>query len=140
MSRARAGRVSKDGDDGSTSPSFMRQLSRLDRLASVSGLDQVLPSSSIDLPGTLYPPAPLPVPCTQVLSRPSQTVGQGEGAPASHSSAAFSGAPQSVGRFLAGRLADVGVSHFFAVPGDFNLTLLSVMAQPAVRLLSAVCE
>ncbi|WIA21682.1 hypothetical protein OEZ85_000852 [Tetradesmus obliquus] len=30
----------------------------------------------------------------------------------------------SLGTFLAGRLVEVGVSHLFGVPGDFNLTLL----------------
>eukprot|EP00879_Flechtneria_rotunda_P006497 GHRR01006828.1.p1 GENE.GHRR01006828.1~~GHRR01006828.1.p1 ORF type:complete len:199 (+),score=62.67 GHRR01006828.1:184-780(+) len=30
----------------------------------------------------------------------------------------------SLGKFLAGRLVEIGVSHAFAVPGDFNLTLL----------------
>lgn len=29
----------------------------------------------------------------------------------------------SLGKFLAGRLVEVGVTHAFAVPGDFNLTL-----------------
>jgi pyruvate decarboxylase len=30
----------------------------------------------------------------------------------------------SLGKFLAGRLVEIGVTHAFAVPGDFNLTLL----------------
>lgn len=29
----------------------------------------------------------------------------------------------SLGKFLAGRLTEIGVTHAFAVPGDFNLTL-----------------
>jgi hypothetical protein len=29
----------------------------------------------------------------------------------------------SLGKFLAGRLVEIGVTHAFAVPGDFNLTL-----------------
>lgn len=30
-------------------------------------------------------------------------------------------APQSLGTFLAGRLADLGVNHIFSVPGDFSV-------------------
>ena len=29
--------------------------------------------------------------------------------------------PQSLGTFLAGRLADLGANHFFTVPGDFSV-------------------
>lgn len=29
----------------------------------------------------------------------------------------------SLGKFLAGRLFEIGVTHAFAVPGDFNLAL-----------------
>jgi hypothetical protein len=55
-----------------------------------------------------------------------------EDAPASASSTAAGGGEDvevhreqcvSLGKFLAGRLVEIGVSHAFAVPGDFNLSL-----------------
>ncbi|KAF6251991.1 pyruvate decarboxylase-like protein [Scenedesmus sp. NREL 46B-D3] len=54
------------------------------------------------------------------------------GAPASSSNAAAAGDDLevhrehcvSLGKFLAGRLVEIGVTHAFAVPGDFNLSLL----------------
>lgn len=33
----------------------------------------------------------------------------------------------SVGNYLASRLASFGVTHFFTVPGDYNMTLLDEM-------------
>lgn len=53
------------------------------------------------------------------------------GAPASSSNAAAAGDDLevhrehcvSLGKFLAGRLVEIGVTHAFAVPGDFNLSL-----------------
>jgi hypothetical protein len=53
-------------------------------------------------------------------------------APASASSTAAGGGQElevhreqcvSLGKFLAGRLVEIGVTHAFAVPGDFNLSL-----------------
>jgi hypothetical protein len=53
-------------------------------------------------------------------------------APASASSTAAAGGAEvevhreqcvSLGKFLAGRLVEIGVMHAFAVPGDFNLSL-----------------
>jgi pyruvate decarboxylase len=32
--------------------------------------------------------------------------------------------PSTVGRYLAARLAEIGIRHYFAVPGDYNLVLL----------------
>lgn len=32
----------------------------------------------------------------------------------------------SLGKFLAGRLVEIGVTHCFGVPGDFNLALCVV--------------
>ena len=34
--------------------------------------------------------------------------------------------PQSLGTFIAGRLADLGVKHIFSVPGDFNVSTVRV--------------
>lgn len=47
------------------------------------------------------------------------------GARSSSSSATGRGASEacSLGAFLGARLVEVGVSHAFGVPGDFNLTL-----------------
>lgn len=41
-----------------------------------------------------------------------------------HAQSAETGKPRTLGRFLAERIADAGVRHWFAVPGDFNLSLL----------------
>ncbi|KAL5219573.1 hypothetical protein ABZP36_020257 [Zizania latifolia] len=47
----------------------------------------------------------------------------------------------SLGRHLARRLVQVGVSDVFAVPGDFNLTLLDhLIAEPGLRLVGCCNE
>ena len=65
--------------------------------------------------------------------------------PASRPAAAASGplppptppAQQTLGRFLAGRIAAAGVTHFFGVPGDFNLTLLDgFLEEPRLKMVS----
>jgi len=33
-------------------------------------------------------------------------------------------APSTVGQYLAARLHQTGIGHYFAVPGDYNLALL----------------
>lgn len=47
----------------------------------------------------------------------------GEGQPAEAGADSPSEHCVSLGKFLAGRLVEIGVTHAFAVPGDFNLTL-----------------
>ena len=49
--------------------------------------------------------------------------------------------PQSLGQFLASRLADVGVRHIFNVPGDFSLILLDqLMLEPRISLIQCCNE
>ncbi|KAF8721410.1 hypothetical protein HU200_023123 [Digitaria exilis] len=55
--------------------------------------------------------------------------------------AAMSAGEASLGRHLARRLVQVGVSDVFAVPGDFNLTLLDhLIAEPGLRLVGCCNE
>jgi hypothetical protein len=43
--------------------------------------------------------------------------------------------------FLASRLADLGICHFFGVPGDFNLALLDeLISEPRLRMISTCNE
>ena len=47
----------------------------------------------------------------------------------------------TLGRHLARRLVQVGVSDVFAVPGDFNLTLLDhLIAEPGLRVVGCCNE
>lgn len=47
----------------------------------------------------------------------------------------------TVGSYLAERLVDAGVSHFFTVPGDFNLNLLDdLVAASQLRMVSCCNE
>ncbi|MHB0975592.1 MAG: thiamine pyrophosphate-binding protein [Candidatus Aquicultorales bacterium] len=47
----------------------------------------------------------------------------------------------TVGSYLAARLEEIGVEHFFTVPGDFNLTLLDeIIANPNLRLVGCCNE
>ncbi|KAM0830255.1 hypothetical protein ACQ4PT_066324 [Festuca glaucescens] len=68
------------------------------------------------------------------------------GCPASaHGAPIMSAAPAageaSLGRHLARRLVQVGVGDVFAVPGDFNLTLLDhLIAEPGLRLIGCCNE
>lgn len=49
--------------------------------------------------------------------------------------------PQSLGTFLASRLADIGVGHIFNVPGDFSLILLDqLMLEPRIQLVQCCNE
>uniref|UniRef100_M8B8Q4 pyruvate decarboxylase n=1 Tax=Aegilops tauschii TaxID=37682 RepID=M8B8Q4_AEGTA len=54
----------------------------------------------------------------------------------------FVGSPEAtLGRHLARRLVQVGVGDVFAVPGDFNLTLLDyLVAEPGLRLVGCCNE
>ncbi|OEL29872.1 Pyruvate decarboxylase 2 [Dichanthelium oligosanthes] len=55
--------------------------------------------------------------------------------------AALSAGEASLGRHLARRLVQVGVGDVFAVPGDFNLTLLDhLIAEPGLRLVGCCNE
>ncbi|KAM0892950.1 hypothetical protein ACQ4PT_025427 [Festuca glaucescens] len=57
------------------------------------------------------------------------------------SSSPASSAEATMGRHLARRLVQVGVSDVFAVPGDFNLTLLDhLIAEPGLRLIGCCNE
>ena len=58
----------------------------------------------------------------------------------SHPAAASAG-EASLGRHLARRLVQVGVTDVFAVPGDFNLTLLDhLVDEPGLRLVGCCNE
>lgn len=47
----------------------------------------------------------------------------------------------TVGGYLAARLAEVGVRHFFTVPGDYNLILLDeILKQPGLEMISCCNE
>lgn len=47
----------------------------------------------------------------------------------------------TVGSYLAKRLQDVGIGHYFAVPGDYNLVLLDeLLANPKLQLISCCNE
>jgi pyruvate decarboxylase len=64
---------------------------------------------------------------------------------AAHGTPIMSAAPAageaSLGRHLARRLVQVGVGDVFAVPGDFNLTLLDhLIAEPGLRLVGCCNE
>lgn len=49
--------------------------------------------------------------------------------------------PRSLGRLLAERLVALGVTHFFGVPGDFNLALLDeLIAEPRLQMISCCNE
>ena len=55
--------------------------------------------------------------------------------------AALTAVEASLGRHLARRLVQVGVGDVFAVPGDFNLTLLDhLIAEPGLRLVGCCNE
>jgi pyruvate decarboxylase len=55
--------------------------------------------------------------------------------------AALTAGEASLGRHLARRLVQVGVGDVFAVPGDFNLTLLDhLIAEPGLRLVGCCNE
>ena len=50
-------------------------------------------------------------------------------------------ASSTVGQYLASRLAEVGVAHYFAVPGDYNLVLLDeVLKNPDLQMISCCNE
>ncbi|MCL7029199.1 hypothetical protein MKW94_013858 [Papaver nudicaule] len=60
---------------------------------------------------------------------------------ASPSSTQLCSAEATLGRHLARRLVQVGVSDVFAVPGDFNLTLLDdLIAEPGLKLVGCCNE
>ncbi len=46
-------------------------------------------------------------------------------------------ASSTVGQYLAARLSEIGVAHYFAVPGDYNLILLDeVLKNPDLQMKS----
>jgi TPP-dependent 2-oxoacid decarboxylase len=57
------------------------------------------------------------------------------------SSQAKGAAPNTVGGYLANRMAQAGTCDFFTVPGDFNLVLLDqLIAQPELRMIGCCNE
>ena len=47
----------------------------------------------------------------------------------------------SIGSYLATRLEEIGVRHYFAVPGDYNLILLDeLLKNPALKMISCCNE
>ncbi|KAM0897250.1 hypothetical protein ACQ4PT_022695 [Festuca glaucescens] len=102
-------------------------------------LDQGLPHSPEPHNG--------PAPYSATQSVMDIDVGPVNGAsPAAANGAAAAAAPvsageASLGRHLARRLVQVGVGDVFAVPGDFNLTLLDhLIAEPGLRLVGCCNE
>ncbi|KAL0379761.1 UNVERIFIED_CONTAM: Pyruvate decarboxylase 2 [Sesamum angustifolium] len=81
-----------------------------------------------------------PAPCNDVGGLPSNGV---VSTIQFHSSGAtpFSSAEPTLGRHLARRLVQIGVSDVFSVPGDFNLTLLDhLIAEPGLNLIGCCNE
>ncbi|KAL0429114.1 UNVERIFIED_CONTAM: Pyruvate decarboxylase 2 [Sesamum radiatum] len=80
-----------------------------------------------------------PGPCNDVAGLPSNGV---VSTIQFHSSATpFSSAEPTLGRHLARRLVQIGVSDVFSVPGDFNLTLLDhLIAEPGLNLIGCCNE
>jgi len=76
---------------------------------------------------TVSCPASAPgCPMASTPAQPAETLSAGEA---------------SLGRHLARRLVQVGVNDVFAVPGDFNLTLLDhLIAEPGLRLVGCCNE
>ena len=62
-------------------------------------------------------------------------------ASSSHSAVPLASADATLGRHLARRLVQVGVTDVFSVPGDFNLTLLDhLIAEPELKLVGCCNE
>ncbi len=50
-------------------------------------------------------------------------------------------APSTVGRYLASRLAEIGITQYFAVPGDYNLVLLDeLLSEDRLQLVGCCNE
>jgi len=61
--------------------------------------------------------------------------------PSEHAGVAPIASSSTLGRHLARRLVEVGVSDVFSVPGDFNLTLLDhLLAEPGLNLIGCCNE
>lgn len=75
--------------------------------------------------------------CTDVCSLPTN----GAVSLVQNSALPFNSAEATLGRHLARRLVQVGVSDVFSVPGDFNLTLLDhLIAEPGLNLIGCCNE
>ncbi|CAA3009034.1 pyruvate decarboxylase 1 [Olea europaea subsp. europaea] len=75
--------------------------------------------------------------CTDVCSLPTN----GAVSLVQNSALPFNFAEATLGRHLARRLVQVGVSDVFSVPGDFNLTLLDhLIAEPGLNLIGCCNE
>ncbi|CAA0836275.1 Pyruvate decarboxylase 1 [Striga hermonthica] len=78
-----------------------------------------------------------PATCSDLASLPSN----GAVAAVHPSPVAFNSAEATLGRHLARRLVQIGVGDVFAVPGDFNLTLLDhLIAEPGLNLVGCCNE
>lgn len=56
------------------------------------------------------------------------------------SPAAAARTPRTLGRFLADRVADLGIKHWFGVPGDFNLGLLDLLLEEKRMKMISCCN
>ncbi|KAM0889765.1 hypothetical protein ACQ4PT_027504 [Festuca glaucescens] len=73
--------------------------------------------------------------------KPNESIGSWPLGHDNPTAAPVSAGEASLGRHLARRLVQVGVSDVFAVPGDFNLTLLDhLIAEPGLRLVGCCNE
>ncbi|KAL0291674.1 UNVERIFIED_CONTAM: Pyruvate decarboxylase 1 [Sesamum calycinum] len=78
-----------------------------------------------------------PATCNDVGSLPSN----GVVSTIQSSAVPFNSAEATLGRHLARRLVQIGVSDVFSVPGDFNLTLLDhLIAEPGLNLIGCCNE
>lgn len=75
--------------------------------------------------------------CTDLCSLPTN----GFVSTVQNSAVPFNSADATLGRHLARRLVQIGVSDVFSVPGDFNLTLLDLLiAEPGLNLIGCCNE
>lgn len=71
--------------------------------------------------------------CSDIGSPPNGAVSTIQGSSVVPATAVFSSSEATLGRHLARRLVQVGVTDVFTVPGDFNLTLLDhLIAEPGL--------
>ncbi|QHO24801.1 pyruvate decarboxylase 2 isoform X1 [Arachis ipaensis] len=76
--------------------------------------------------------------CNDVGSLPNGTVSTIQG---THSSSLVTPCDANLGRHLARRLVEIGVTDVFSVPGDFNLTLLDhLIAEPNLNVIGCCNE
>ncbi|KAJ0267082.1 Pyruvate decarboxylase 2 [Hirschfeldia incana] len=72
---------------------------------------------------------------------PNGAVSTVQTSPPSHSTTTNNPCDATLGRYLARRLVEIGVTDIFSVPGDFNLTLLDhLIAEPNLNLIGCCNE